>query len=236
MLRPLQAQQLLLGGKMHTRSKACIAFRMLDDKPWHGEPPPVRRDGGDAFSHLSDDERDPKHWALPTQPNLGKLKQMVLAVKQIIGHFKGGKLDGKRWQLRHMHALWNVFFPGTPSPQKLSDLQMHELEADFHRGKIVAVILEAKCALFGDDLLNTAGNAQPAAAATLNALAGGVSVEHRIPDPQPVRTIRGRRITCKKPAALRATPAGADDRLALRQWLFHPLLTQARLRHPTFCP
>ena len=102
MLRPLQAQQLLLGGKMHTRSKACIAFRMLDDKPWHGEPPPVRRDGGDAFSHLSDDERDPKHWALSTQPNLGKLKQMVLAVKQIIGHFKGGKLDGKRWQLRHI--------------------------------------------------------------------------------------------------------------------------------------
>ena len=177
MLRPLQAQQLLLGGKMHTRSKACIAFRMLDDKPWHGEPPPVRRDGGDAFSHLSDDERDPKHWALPTQPNLGKLKQMVLAVKQIIGHFKGGKLDGKRWQLRHMHALWNVFFPGTPPPQKLSNLQMHELEADFHPGKIEAVILEAKCALFGDDLLNTAGNAQPAAAATLNALAGGVGVE-----------------------------------------------------------
>ena len=76
-----------------------------------------------------------------------------------------------------MHALWNIFFPGTPPPQKLSNLQMHELEADFHPGKIEAVILEAKCALFGDDLLNTAGNAQPAAAATLNALAGGVGVE-----------------------------------------------------------
>ena len=59
---------------------------------------------------------------------------------------------------------------------------------------------------------------------------------HRIPDPKPVRTKGGRRATSKKHSALRATPAGADDRLALRQWLFHPLLTQARLRHPTFCP
>ena len=54
--------------------------------------------------------------------------------------------------------------------------------------------------------------------------------------PQPVPTKGARRATSKKPEALRATPAGADDRLALRQWLFHPLLTQARLRHPTFCP
>merc|ERR1712086_392596 len=54
--------------------------------------------------------------------------------------------------------------------------------------------------------------------------------------PPSVRTNRGRRITCKKPTPLLATPAVAEDLWRCRQWRFHHPLTQARLRHPTFCP
>ena len=167
----------ILKGKILTGDDALKAFLLLDNKTWSPEPPPVRQGGGDAFSNLSDAQRDPKNWALPQQPNLSKLEAMVLAMEQIFAHFNGGELDGKHWQLRHMHALWRLFFPGTPPPQKLSDLQMYELEADFPPGTIASAILIAKCALFNADLLNTSGNAQPAAAATLGALAEAVGVE-----------------------------------------------------------
>ena len=60
--------------------------------------------------------------------------------------------------------------------------------------------------------------------------------DHRIPDPQPVRTIGAGRPTSKKTSPLLATPAVAEDLWRCRQWLFHHPLTQARLRHPTFCP
>ena len=165
-------------GSIFTCDRACDVLGLLDSMLWqHPNPPPVRQTGGDAFINLSDAQRNPKRWAMPTQPNLDELKAMVLAMEQILGHFAGGKLDGKRWQLRHTHALWEVFFPGTPPPQKLSDLQMYELDTDMPSGEIAAVILTAKCALLGDDLLNTSGNAQPAAAATLGALAEAVGVE-----------------------------------------------------------
>ena len=164
----------LLKGKILTCDDARNAFLLLDHKTWHPEQPPVRQGGGNAFVHLSDAQRDPGNWAMPNQPDLSKLKAMVLAMEQILAHFHGGKIDGKRWQLRHMHALWEVFFPGTPPPQKLSDLQMYELEADFPPGTITAAVIIAKCALFADDLLNTSGDAQPAAAATLGVLAEAV--------------------------------------------------------------
>ena len=60
---------------------------------------------------------------------------------------------------------------------------------------------------------------------------------HRMPDPHPqFPQIGGGADHLQKPEALLATPAEGRRSLALRQWLFHPPVTQARLHHPTFCP
>ena len=160
--------------------KAIAVFGLLEEAAsasWLAACPPVRAEGGDAFVHMSNEARKPEHWTLPKQlPDVDVLRDMARAMEQILSHFDQGKLDGKRWSLRHTHALWDIFFPGTPPPQKLKDRQMYELDTDMPPGEIEAVIVVAMCMLFNDDLLNTKGNARPQAARNLEAIAGAVGM------------------------------------------------------------
>ena len=68
--------------------------------------------------------------------------------------------------------------------------------------------------------------------------AGGFS--HRIPDPNQLGQILGRVDHLQKNLATSGHFGPLRQRRrrhgALRQWLFHPPVTQARLRHPTPCP
>ena len=64
---------------------------------------------------------------------------------------------------------------------------------------------------------------------------------HRIPDPLSVPKNRGGGANhLQKKLAISGHFGSLRQRLrrhgVLRQWLFHPPVTQARLRHPTPCP
>ena len=168
-------RRLILSAEIKSRNEAIAVLHFLQGEPWHSECPPVRAEGS-IFSLLTDEERDPKHWLLPKLPDLSALQAMRRAMEQMLAYFDQGELDGQRWQLRHTHALWGIFFPGTPPLQKLKDRQMYELDANMPPGETEAVIYVAMCMLFTDDLLNTTGDAQPQAARNVHAVADAVDM------------------------------------------------------------
>ena len=168
-------RRLIRSAEIKSRNEAIAVIHLLQRVPWDSECPPVRAEGC-IFSLLTDEERDPKHWRLPKLPDLSALQTMGRAMEQILAHFDQGELDGQRWQLRHTHALWGIFFPGTPPLQKLKDRQMYELDTDMPPGEIEAVIIVAMCMLFNDDLVNTTSDAQPQAARNVHAIACAVDM------------------------------------------------------------